>query len=69
MDVGLSQSLVNTATAMASQKTSDAVNLTVLKKALDIQKSSAAQMLEALPQPQQPGHVRLPGHPRSIPTA
>ncbi len=53
VDVGLSQSLVNTATAMASQKTSDAVNLTVLKKALDIQKSSAAQMLEALPQPQQ----------------
>ena len=53
MDVGLSQSLVNAATAMASQKTSDAVNMTVLKKALDIQKSSAAQMLEALPQPQQ----------------
>ncbi|BFO56133.1 MULTISPECIES: YjfB family protein [Comamonadaceae] len=52
MDVGLTQSLVNTATAMASQKTSDAVNMTVLKKAMDIQKSSAAQLLEALPQPQ-----------------
>ncbi|MBF9267104.1 YjfB family protein [Paracidovorax cattleyae] len=52
MDVGLTQSIVNTATAMASQKTSDAVNITVLKKAMDIQKSSAAQLLEALPQPQ-----------------
>ncbi|MDA8453441.1 YjfB family protein [Acidovorax sp. GBBC 3334] len=52
MDVSLSQSVVNTATALASQKTSDAVNITVLKKALDIQKSSAAQLLEALPQPQ-----------------
>ncbi|SFD66930.1 YjfB family protein [Paracidovorax konjaci] len=52
MDVSLAQSVVNTATALASQKTSDAVNITVLKKALDIQKSSAAQLLEALPQPQ-----------------
>ncbi|ABM33007.1 YjfB family protein [Paracidovorax citrulli] len=51
MDVGLSQSLVNTAAALASQKTSDAVNMTVLKKAIDIQKTSAAQLLEALPQP------------------
>ncbi|CAM3446926.1 YjfB family protein [Paracidovorax anthurii] len=52
MDVSLSQSVVNTATALASQKTSDAVNITVLKKAIDIQKTSAAQLLEALPQPQ-----------------
>jgi hypothetical protein len=51
MDVSLSQSIVNTAAGLASQKTSDAVNVAVLKKAIDIQESSAAQLLQALPQP------------------
>jgi len=51
MDVSLSQSIVSTAAGMASQKTSDAVNVAVLKKAIDIQQSSAEQLLQALPQP------------------
>lgn len=51
MDVSLSQSIVNTAAGLASQKTSDAVNVAVLKKATDIQQSSAQQLLQALPQP------------------
>ncbi len=51
MDVSLSQSIVNTAAGLASQKTSDAVNVAVLKKAIDIQQSSAQQLLQALPQP------------------
>ncbi|MDT0138510.1 YjfB family protein [Acidovorax sp. PRC11] len=51
MDVSLSQSIVSTAAGLASQKTSDAVNVAVLKKAIDIQQSSAEQLLQALPQP------------------
>jgi hypothetical protein len=51
MDVALSQSIVSTAAGLASQKTSDAVNVAVLKKAIDIQQSSAEQLLQALPQP------------------
>lgn len=55
MDVALTNSIINTATALASRETSDAVNISVLKKALDIQASSAATMLQALPQmPTQP---------------
>lgn len=56
MDVALTNSIVNTATAMASAKTSDAVNMVVLKKALDMQAVSAATLLEAVQQtmPQQP---------------
>lgn len=52
MDVALSNSIVATATALASRETSDALNVRVLKKALDIQASSAATLLQALPQPQ-----------------
>lgn len=51
MDVALTNNIVNTATALATRQTSDAINVTVLKKALDIQASSAATMLQALPQP------------------
>lgn len=51
MDVALSNSIVSTATALASRETSDALNVRVLKKALDIQASSAATLLQALPQP------------------
>ncbi|AOG21924.1 YjfB family protein [Acidovorax sp. RAC01] len=55
MDVALTNSIVNTATAMASAQSADAVNIAVLKKALDIQAASAATMLDAvaqtLPQP------------------
>ena len=52
MDVSLTNSIVNTATALASRQTSDAINITVLKKALDTQASAAATLLQALPQPQ-----------------
>ena len=52
MDVGLTNSIVSTSTALASRQTSDAINITVLKKALDVQASAAATLLQALPQPQ-----------------
>ena len=51
MDVALTNSIVNTATALASAKTSDALNMVVLKKALDMQAVSAATMLDAMQQP------------------
>ncbi|MFY3385462.1 YjfB family protein [Paracidovorax sp. MALMAid1276] len=51
MDVALTNSLINTATALASAKTSDAVNMAVLKQAMDIQEVAATTLLEALPQP------------------
>lgn len=52
MDVSLSNSIVNTATAMASSKTADAVNVSMLKKALDTQEATVATLLQALPQAQ-----------------
>ena len=52
IDVALTNSIVNTATALASAKTSDAVNVTVLKKAIDMQEVTTATLLQALPQPQ-----------------
>lgn len=55
MDVSLSQSIVSTATAMAGRQTSDAVNVAVLKKALDIQAAGAATLLQSVaPTPQPP---------------
>jgi len=50
MDVALSNSIVSTATALASAKTSDALNMVVLKKAIDIQASSAATLIDAMQQ-------------------
>lgn len=56
MDIALANTIVNTATHMASTRTADAVNIAVLKKALDMQKTSASAMLDtlaqSLPQPQ-----------------
>ena len=56
MDVALTNSIVNTATSLASAKTSDALNVVVLKTALDMQAVSAAPMIDAMqqsmPQPQ-----------------
>lgn len=46
-----SSSAVQTATAAAQASNSDAVNMLVLKKALNQQASSAMQLLQALPQP------------------
>ena len=51
MDVALTQSIVSSASALASRETADAVQVTVLKKALDTQETAAATLLAALPQP------------------
>ena len=50
MDVSLANSIVNTATTLASAKASDAVNITMLKKALDMQETTATTMLDAMAQ-------------------
>ena len=50
MDVALTNSIVSTASAMASTQSADALNIAVLKKALDIQAASAATMLDAVAQ-------------------
>ena len=50
MDVALSNSIVATATNLASAQASDALNMAVLKKALDVQASSAATMIDAMQQ-------------------
>ena len=42
---------VQSATAAAQGATSDAMNMLVLKKAMNIQASSAMALLQALPQP------------------
>lgn len=49
MDVS---SIASAATAMSQQKVGDAAGTLVLRKALDIQASNAAQLLQALPTPQ-----------------
>ena len=56
MDVALSNSIVNTATSLASAKNSDALNMVVLKKAMDIQAAAASTMIDAMQQSMpQPG--------------
>lgn len=47
MDIANVSSL---STALSQEKTGDAVGTLVLKKALDIQAQSAAQLIQALPQ-------------------
>jgi hypothetical protein len=42
---------VQTATSAAQSSTSDAVNMLVLKKALNMQASAAMTLLQAIPQP------------------
>ena len=51
MDISLTNAIVSTASAQASRTTADAVQINVLKKALDIQANAAATLLQALPQP------------------
>ncbi|MES2879157.1 MAG: YjfB family protein [Pseudomonadota bacterium] len=46
-----STSSVQTATSAAQTDTADSVNILVLKKALDLQATSATALLQALPQP------------------
>lgn len=51
MDVALTNAIVNTATATSQSQTASAVQVHVLKKAMDMQASTAATLLQALPQP------------------
>lgn len=44
-------SSVQAATSSASSDSADSVNILVLKKALDLQASTATTLLQALPQP------------------
>mgnify|MGYP001335363463 CR=1 FL=1 len=50
MDVALSNAIINTATNMASAQKSDAVNIAVLKKALNMQEVAATTMIDAMVQ-------------------
>jgi hypothetical protein len=51
MDLG---NIPAVASALASQKTSDSVNIAMLKKALDVQATTAVGLLNALPLPANP---------------
>ena len=51
MDVTLTNAIVNTATALSQNQTAQAVQVHVLRKAMDMQESAAATLLQALPQP------------------
>jgi Putative motility protein len=48
MDVS---SVASVATSMSQHKTADAVDTTVLRKALDVAASSAQQLIESVPKP------------------
>ena len=50
MDVALSNTIIQTATHLASAKQSDAVNIAMLKKALDMQQATATTMIDAMVQ-------------------
>ena len=52
MDVALTSAILQTATAAAQRETADAVQVTVLRKAMDINAAAAVQLIEALPAPQ-----------------
>ncbi len=51
MDIALTNSLLRIASANTQAQTAQAVEVTVLKKAIDLQASAAATLLDALPQP------------------
>jgi len=44
-------------TALSQAKTGDAVGTLMLKKALDMQAQSAAQLIQAIPQPSNPPNL------------
>jgi hypothetical protein len=48
MDTALTNSLVQTSTALAQQQTASAVQVNVLKKALDSNANTAAQLLQSV---------------------
>lgn len=55
MDVS---TITNLASDLAQARTGDAVSISVLKKAMDIQEQNALQLLEALPPvPNNPPHL------------
>lgn len=54
MDIALTHSLLQIASANTQTQTAQAVDVAVLKKALDVQATAAATLLDALPQPPAP---------------
>ena len=52
-------SIASTATALSQARTGDAIAIAVLRKSLDIQEQSAAQLIQALPQPTTNGPSNL----------
>ncbi|ABM43174.1 hypothetical protein Ajs_3041 [Acidovorax sp. JS42] len=50
MDTALVSSIVNTATTLASTQTSEAVNIAMLKEALNMQAATTSAMIDALQQ-------------------
>jgi len=54
MDIALTHSLLQIASANTQTQTAQAVDVAVLKKALDVQATAAATLLDALPQPPSP---------------
>ncbi|MDR3324074.1 MAG: YjfB family protein [Zoogloeaceae bacterium] len=55
MDINTAVSSLAAQTSQA--QTGDAVNMVVLKKAINLQAAAALQILEALPQPANPAHL------------
>jgi hypothetical protein len=53
---------INSNAAAAAQNINDAVGMAMLKKASEIQASSALALLNAIPQPQQTSAANLPPH-------
>ena len=51
MDIALTNTLLRIASANSQAQTTQTVEVTVLKKALNLQASAAATLLDALPQP------------------
>lgn len=61
MDVSLSNAIVNTSTTLTNAKTADAVNVAVLKKAINVQQTNAAQLLESVAQTAPPPALATSG--------
>ena len=51
MDISATSAILNIASTQAASATSQAVNVSVLKKALNLQATNAATLLQSLPQP------------------
>lgn len=50
---------MNTSSALA-QTSSDAIGMTLLRKAIDVEGRAAMQLINAIPQPSQPNSANLP---------